>query len=135
MRRFTDTIVVLRPTRHSKRLRSVLTLLAVALSIAQFAGPLHEMLASHRVCAQHGELVKVSTHHDGPSPDVPVSDHRHEHCALLLANNRAAERPVVVAASSLQPPAVSVTFVAPPQPQFAVVPVLRYAPKNSPPAG
>lgn len=108
---------------------------------AQLSSFSHQLLVKHITCAEHGELI-----HAGETDAAPVADansvtstaqvagHGHEHCDVFLARR---EQLAVV------PPAVVVLAAAPlalPLPVFTrtvhsvSVPLLRLAPKSSPPA-
>ena len=127
--------------RHRRPTLAVL-LVALALVLAQLAGPAHELLVPHRVCAEHGELVEgaaaLLTHGPAQPPQGPALSNdeglaaEHEHCPLaLLAKQRPAPSSPSMRVAADAQPAPACVLAAPRVPAIALH---RLAPKQSPPA-
>ena len=136
MRALTST-----PPGRASDVRRQATLAVTLLVLASLGMALvHDLLAQHAVCVEHGELVELGK---GPAtaarPDGTVSSDAaevsaggHEHCAMLAQRRGQAPLPApaviaVVPRSAFSSPEAS-RSEAPPQ-----VALVRLAPKQSPP--
>jgi hypothetical protein len=126
---------------------SIHALVVAVLCLAQLGVFAHLTLVSHRVCAEHGELI-----HDGEdhAPRAvlerssagatihrrAVADaHGHDHCLLAAhRRERAVLPPASVVASADFPCAEAVLDAAPSARALRSAVLLRFAPKTSPPA-
>lgn len=149
---------MIRPPRHPHAIRApwaraCALLLAVVVAVSQWAALAHTAQARHDQCAEHGEWVDRAGHahpedaaadesagaaaaprQQLKSEPVAASKHDHHHCdSLSIRRARAVETTGAIAA--LRPvtsssPLSALIAAGPARP----VPLLRLAPKNSPPA-
>lgn len=121
--------------------RAVALAAALLVPASQVAPLVHLALVRHATCPEHGELIELGAGavHGAPAPEGSVSrspaageDHEHDHCLLACQPRQDAAR-VVALAGSLPATERSAPGV---QPASAApgVPLLRVAPKQSPPA-
>ena len=120
-------------------MRSVRFLLAVIFVAGQLGGAVHNLLVSHVVCLEHGDVI----HSSAVAERVPVSPHRgiaaspvrgHEHDVCLIALHRRDRVAQTAPAMALAPAPAQRPQSAPPR----VVPPpsarrFELAPKTSPP--
>jgi hypothetical protein len=125
---------------------SRLVVAAWMLLACQGAGLLHHLVVQQHLCAEHGEWTDAESNSQG---EVGKPDHspalglnagfvqlsgEHEHCALMIVERSSANHCNAV---SIPPPRVehAASPLLPSDPiDVARVPVLRLAPKGSPPA-
>jgi hypothetical protein len=130
----------LNPPRHRSfagRLRpAALHAALLALVFAQVLGGFHLLREQHAICPEHGEIVEgVAADHHHPAPGTSiVADHDTHHCAIAAALGQAAPTrngPVLVVTAVVHETA---THLPAPPLNATGVPLLRYAPKTSPPS-
>ena len=127
---------------------SVVLLLLVSVTSAQFVGTLHELTTRHAVCLQHGEIIDVDAHDSASQPEVangdsqsqlscdckqPVQGH-HQHCLFVSSRIR---RNIFLLAKTIDSIQISVakqvTFVEQNDTRHVTIPTYSTAPKHSPP--
>ena len=133
-------------SRSIASLRWLAATLGAALLLTQLSSALHELLVTHRVCAEHGHRIHASDA-AGPNFDRPAgvrgpaagtsrgadSEH-HEHCAAPARPDSAGVQ-LQRAAVAMLAPIAGKALAAPARVSVVAGPsILLVAPKQSPPA-
>ena len=135
------------PLRLVLRLRVLAAALLVVFGAGQTLPAAHFLLVSHRVCAEHGELVHeehATAQADiaAPSPPeqrstalngLPSREHAHDHCSALAPLHSAGLALTEQVSVSLPPLACARSAASVPRHAHRAIALLDYAPKLAPP--
>jgi hypothetical protein len=120
--------------------RAAAGVLAAWVAIGQLASVAHHAVVVHVTCSEHGEALHLQEASDGAShrhvdPCVrPTAETtpQHDHCLIAAFRKERCSREAGVVARAFAP-APERSLVAPATTRPSTIPLVRLAPKNSPP--